>query len=176
MSETFTTQSGVVLSVKKVPAFILKEKKAQLDRSEPEVPVVHLEDKGRSEPNPNDPGYLKAHERWEEETNTRLLEAMILLGTSIEYVPDSMPKPEDDDWLEELRFLEIPIDESTLGRKLLWLKTHVLTDEHEINELARIINIANGFVPEEDVNDMEDSFRDNTERGTDQELSVEASD
>lgn len=68
---------------------------------EPEVPVWHNEAKGRDEPNPNDPSYLRAVERADEARGIATMDAMALFGFEL---VDGLP--EDDGWLKNLRMLE----------------------------------------------------------------------
>ena len=63
--EEVTVSTGVVFKVKAVPlnAFDLVRRKCMVTK--PKVPVVHIPDKDRDEPNPNNPDYIDEKNEWE---------------------------------------------------------------------------------------------------------------
>lgn len=68
---------------------------------DPEVPTFYNEEKGRDEPNPNHPSYIRALQEAENRRGIASLDAMVMFG--IELV-DGLPK--DEKWIKKLRTME----------------------------------------------------------------------
>ncbi len=68
---------------------------------EPEVPMVYIEDKDRTEPNPLDPRYLRELAEVNNLRGRAAMDALVMLG--IELI-DGLPT--DTGWLIKLRYLE----------------------------------------------------------------------
>lgn len=96
-AEEFTVD-GVRIRLVGVPSGTIQDAVARIPV--PEVPLWHNPDKDRDEPNPNDPGYLKALERHSQEQGRVATEAMIMFGCEID--PETWP-PQSDVWLRKLQ-------------------------------------------------------------------------
>jgi hypothetical protein len=96
--EVVTLSTGVRVRFNAVNPATMAEVVARVP--EPTVPMWHNEKKGRDEPNPNDPSYLRAVERADEARGVAMMDAMALFGFEL---VDGIP---DDNWLKELRLLE----------------------------------------------------------------------
>ena len=109
----------------------------------PDVPLWHNPDKDRDEPNPSDPGYLKALEQHSQEQGRVATEAMIMFGAEID--SDTWP-PQDDTWLRKLKLaarrgtLDLSwVDwEDEIDRQFLFLKYHAIDNGRlmQIGQLA----------------------------------------
>jgi hypothetical protein len=68
---------------------------------DPAIPMQYIEDKGREEPNPTHPEYLREVERADRERGTAANDTLVMFGVEL---TDGLP--EDDDWLMRLRWME----------------------------------------------------------------------
>lgn len=67
----------------------------------PEPPMQMNEDKGREQPNPTDPDYIKAVEAANRKRGVAAMDVMIMFGVDL---LDGVP--EDDKWLKKLLYME----------------------------------------------------------------------
>ncbi len=162
---TVTLSCGVVLRFKPVPSLAIREAAMRIEA--PAVPVIHLEDKGRDEENPNDPAYLQAVAEFEAARAMVANDVILLLGTEVVSVPEGVAALQDQDWIQDLQLLGIEFDPDHPGaRKLAWLKFYVLrTDEDSVKALMGPMRSAG--VGEADVAKATASFRDRAERTAD---------
>jgi len=135
--------SGVVLQLKKVNILRIN---AINDRFKyPDVPEVYDEVKDRKTRNPDHPDYKKACAEVDEQRIMAILDALSVFGTEIVFVPADVPKLEDNDWVEELKFVEIPVDpESPMARKLAWIKYVAIRDQGDFMKIAREFGVVMG--------------------------------
>ncbi len=162
---TTTLNCGVVLRFKPVPSLAIREAAMRIEA--PTVPVIHVEDKGRDEENPNDPAYLKAVAEFEAARAMVANDVILLLGNEVESVPEGVAAVQDQSWIEDLHALGIEFDtENRAARKLAWLKFYVLrTDEDSVKALMGPMRSAG--VSEVDVAQAMASFRDLQKRAAD---------
>ena len=66
---------------------------------EPKIPTFFNEDKQREEENPNDPVYLQAMADVQRRRAMAAMEALLVFGVEVAL-------PDDDNWLNKLRYLE----------------------------------------------------------------------
>lgn len=123
---------GVCIRLVGVPSGTIQDAIARVQI--PDVPLWHNPDKGRDEPNPNDPGYIKALERHGQEQGRVATEAMIMFGCEID--PDTWP-PQRDTWLKKLKLAQriglldlswVDWDEE-IDLQFLFLKHHAVDSE-----------------------------------------------
>lgn len=165
-----TLSNGIVLKIKSVPPLLIRRALMQLRKPEP--PTVFLEEKGRDEPNPNDPRYLDALDQWIEAQNTAALNVMLLCGTAVESVPDDVPAHTSDDWIEKLAALDITVNVSNqAARYLTWLQTVACESSEDLQLLGSAVGRSSGLM-EGDVNRAVDSFRGGPVRGTTDEPDI----
>lgn len=164
--------SGVVLRLHKAPPYAIQTATQQAG-DQPEPPLVYIETNGRNEPNPDDPDYKRALARWRLRQSELLSNVLFLLGTSIEHVPEGVPRVEDDGWIDKLRVIGIPIDsQNEHERYLAWLRYVALESPKDISYLIQSVIRGSGAT-EEDVQQALDSFRSDEEWGEDQSVSGE---
>lgn len=172
--QRITLTTGVVLRFKHVSPLAIRAASARIPM--PQVPVVEIPDRGRSEPNPNAPEYLKALQQWNKDQVDAALAIGIIQGTEIESIPDGMYKPEDDGWLDELEemFAIIPGGEQPIqlrrepraARYFDWVRYYALRDETDIFKLTQILTT--GLVlTEREVAEAANSFRSRVRRFAD---------
>lgn len=104
--KVITLRSGVRVRLKPVPDMVVQRAMAKINK--PKVPMWYNPDKEREEPNPNDPDYLEAVRRAEEERGMVAMDVSIMFGCElIDQIPD------DRKWVQRLRKVAgIEIDDS----------------------------------------------------------------
>lgn len=157
---TFTTHNGIVLEFAKVSRLAVVDAGRQI--KEPKPPMVFIEDKGRSEDNPNDPDYLRAVQEVQYERGMVTITLLLALGTKIQHLPRGIEGPDGDEWLEILQAsgIAIPTDNKRL-RYCAWLKYIALPDD-ALNDLIKEVMRYSGLTLEEDVAVAQDNFRDSS--------------
>ncbi len=127
--KTVTLSNGIVLRLKPVPPFLLRQAVTKL--TEPKLPKADI-GKGREEDNPDDPAYLAAMMQF----NACVIEAVtnvaFVMGTEIETLPPGTCGPEGKDWLEALDVLGVEVDERPRGRYLAWLRYYAVTSQGDV--------------------------------------------
>jgi len=94
-----TLSTGVRARIVPVAATLLEEVAARIPA--PEVPVWHNPDKDRDEPNPLHPRYIEAEAKANRDRGLAAIDAMVMFGVEL---VDGLP--DDDGWLDKLKFLE----------------------------------------------------------------------
>ena len=164
--------NGIVFQCRPVPRQIMRELLARMP--EPEPPEVYLEEKKRSEPNPDDPDYLREHAEWTVKLGDASTNAMLLLGTELVSVPEGMDRPEGTRWLERLRLMGInSVGDSEDARYLLWLKCYAAAEEAAMQLLTTTVIRSGITLREEDVDGLVRAFRNRKTRGADTERPAE---
>jgi hypothetical protein len=147
-AEFVTLSSGIVLKTQPVNPYMLRM--IELQWPEPQPPIVMIADKGREEPNPDDPKYIDDHQAWEALKGEAGMNYMLLAGTRVEHVPDGMYGPNDDDWLEVLDIIGLPLPTSERRRYMAWLRSYALKTAEDYLLAASAVARRTG-VAEEDV-------------------------
>lgn len=159
-----TLRNGTVIRLKAVPPHVLREVAMRIP--ETPVPVYMNEEKGREEPNPNDPDYLAAEEKRLSTVVHEMQDAMILLGVEVVSVGDC-PAVDDDSWVEELQAIGIYANVATSHhRKLDWMRYVALSTEGDIAVVVRTVTRLSG-ITEFEVFRAARAFRGDEERGAD---------
>jgi hypothetical protein len=109
-----TLKTGDVVEILPVSASLIDEVTSRV--KDPEIPMWHNDDKGRDEPNPSDPVYVRELADIERQRGIAALDAMIMFGVKL---VDGVP--EDERWLDNLKFMEM--------QGLLDLESYNLDDE-----------------------------------------------
>ncbi len=165
--DTLTLSTGVVLKLKPVPQAIIRRVVAKIER--PVVPVVHIEEKDRDEPNPDDPDYKEALGDWLTEQAFAAFKAVLLFGTEIESLPEGMVGPDSDDWTAIPLYLEVVTEEELADhyrRYLAWIELYAARTETDVFNIARLpVQLAG--ISESEVMDALLAFRSRARGGTD---------
>jgi hypothetical protein len=106
---------------------------------EPKIPVWHDPDKDRDEPNPSNPDYLAALEQFNHDRGIAAMDAMIMFGVELK---DGLP--EDDEWVDELAILGIPVDKTSKTAKLFAYKRYKATGQPEVDAIMRVFQGGQG--------------------------------
>lgn len=158
--ETFST--GIRAKVTAIPAALIDDAMNRI--KEPEVPLWHNEAKGRDEPNPTDPTYLKALATVEQQRSAAAMDTMLIAGVEL---IDGLP--ESDAWLKKLKMME--------RRGLIDLDPYDLDDELDVEFLYKryvavgvtdfvLISKRSGL-DEQDIEAAQRTFRSEETRATD---------
>lgn len=151
----FTTEKGVVIRYNKVSSDAVR--KAYTAVPIPKPPEVWIKDRGRYEPNPADPGYIAEMAAYSHKTQLIASTIYLMHGTDIVAVPEGVPNFDSDEWFEGFeQYWDIP--KGALARKTQWLQMFILDDD-EKNRVVTDIMVMSGFLIEEDVTAVINSFR-----------------
>lgn len=160
--DTFTTSAGLHFKLHKVSSLLIMEAGRKI--KDVEVPVTYIEDKGREEENPNDPKYKAAQADVDAMRTIIVINATLAFGTQVEgTLPAGVEHWSSDEWLTDVEDLTgVQIPRTGKGRYVAWLKFYAIPDNAELFDLQLAVARYSGRVPEADVAQAEDSFRDNT--------------
>lgn len=155
--ELFTFPNGVKVAIRQVGYYLVAER-LRLIRP-PEVPVQLIADKGRYEPNPDHPDYIKAVEAYAVERGHATADIYIGLGTKLVFCPKEIPGPDSPEWVKELEAVGLEIATDGIKRYIAWVKLIAARGiPGEISRLMDAITDLNA-VQEDDVADAAESFR-----------------
>lgn len=147
--------TGVILKPIRVPNMLFPEIMSRFER--PKAPRVFIADLGREEENAADPDYISKLSTWQSEFTKAIVDAMIILGTEIEFIPEEIEKQDSEKWLRKLSALRInPKGEEE--RYLLWIKMIAAPTDTDIQLIMEKVGQLSG-VSEADVSDAVEQFR-----------------
>lgn len=154
-----TLASGVRVRLSTVSTALLDEVTNKI--KDPEVPIWRNEDKGRDEPNPLDPTYLRDLAEANRTRGIAVMDALVMFGVEL---VDGLPS--DESWLTKLRYLEKrgQVDLSSYDLKdpfdLEFLyKRFIAVDNDTLTAIGRLSSFN-----EEDIDKAENSFPRNKKR------------
>lgn len=136
--EPITLSTGVRAILRPVSASLISEVMATVE--DPEIPTWEHPDKGRVEPNPDDPTYLKELSKAEQRRGQASVDAVIMFG--VELVD---PLPVDGHWLKKLKFMAkrgmVKLDDFDLDDELdmeFLFKRYVAVANEDIVTIGRL--------------------------------------
>lgn len=151
-----TLSTGVVLKFRPVPAGALR--RFAIQYPEPEIPVQFVESKGRDEPNPMHPDYLKAIGERNEALLMGYFNLALLISAQVVSVPEGFPTFEDESWAEELDAAGIIVPtENASRRRLSWLKLYAAPLASDLAAMSAFA-MARGGLAESEVSKAAASF------------------
>lgn len=136
--------TGVVIRGKAAPREVLMRAYERIARDAPPVPMWLNPDKGREEPNPDDPDYLAANKQHEARAALAIRRALIMYGVQVVSVPDGLPDVDSEDWREEVEVSEMSSGHSPLVRLYDWLTIKAGPTEDDYKLLFFVAGSANG--------------------------------
>lgn len=157
-----TLTNGVVLRLKEVPrdqlTFAIRN--ALRAHPEPTPPMIYIANQGREEPNEADPDYLEARILWQIEIASRTMNVLYWDAVEVMETPTDFPSADSKEFAE---YLEDVMGEtpraSEKGRKVQWLRYRAIPEGDQLDVQRRLLRFAG--VPEEDIREVEATFRDN---------------
>ncbi len=155
-----TLSNGIRLRCKPVPPLLLDHVSQQMpEPMPPQVKIVIEDREDRWEENPDDPEYLASLQRWKRQSNMAAINAMLLVGTEAERVPNGYFMPEDNGWLDILKTIGINVEfENAAERYLAWLKLSALAETKDIGKITEVVGSSLG-IKEEDVARAAETFQ-----------------
>lgn len=158
-SDVIEFSTGVKLRIKEeVGPSILIDIVSEEEKNRPEPPEVYIESLDRYEINFDDPNYVKELQRWDMVSTKRVLDALILLGTEVEFIPEGIEKPMDNGWIALREILGFKVnrrDEQV--RYLAWVKHVAIKTTEDLRMVTERVGRRAG-VPEVDVDLAQKSF------------------
>ncbi len=149
-----------------VAPLLMKDIAQMAGGDEPQPPTAHVAEKERDEPNPSDPEYIEAHERWTAETSIRLLRALVTSITKLESFPEGMEGPESEEFRDMVEGVGLTLARSVKLRYVQWVFYVALTVQKDIMDLGVVLMRQSG-AREEDVAEAQALFRGGEERDSD---------
>lgn len=166
-----TLSNGVVLKVKPMPPMLLNSVANSIP--EPEVPKVYLEDKGREEPNPNHPAYLRAVSDRAAAISLAMMNLILYACTEVISIPEGVMKVTDDGWLRLAKMAGINFDpDDEVERYIAWLRCYAVQTVGDLN-LTQTVPLRLAGITEAEVEEAMESFRGGEGRDADSGLPVE---
>ena len=152
--------TGVVLRAKSVPTSLFADLVARFPSPKP--PTVFIPEKGREEENPDDPRYLESVREQQARLAQAMSDAVILLGTSVEFMPDGFQAQSDSDWQDEIRLLGYDLH-SKRAVYLAWVKFVAAPRPEDYQAIWRAVGRLTG-VTESDTADAVRRFSNKAKR------------
>lgn len=123
----YTLENGATLKISKPSAMLLASVMTRVEEENPipEIPEVWMEDKGRNEANPNDPGYRAKMAIWNANAVVRMFKALCASSLSIQDLGDAYD-PNGEDFADYLDALDLEVAPGKTTRFLQWLNTYAL--------------------------------------------------
>jgi hypothetical protein len=171
MAKELVLSNGTKIRITPVSPFLLR--KAIENVPEPDVPMWHNPDKDRDEPNPIDPDYIKALEKYKEATG-QLTTYGFLAGVHVMELGEYKHPLDSDDWVDECRLLGVEPTTKGALRKIDWLQYHVIESAEDLTDIIVQAAASGGLVSEEDVQLAASTFQPNQDGGEPAELPTEA--
>jgi len=166
VQEIIQLSTGYHAQIRSISLHLIFE--AQQSVEKPEVPMWMNEEKGREEPNPDDPKYLEALAEHSQQQQMAIADVMIMFGVDVVDADGNiLHAPSDDEWIDKLKlrnrlgYSRVDLDAfdltSQVERDFLFKKYYVV-GAADISTLMELYD----FMSEEDVAEAEESFRDNS--------------
>lgn len=167
----FELSNGIVLTMRPVPPMLLQAVNQEF--APPDPPRVYIEEKGRDEPNPNDPEYAKTLLRLSAEQDLAINDLVLAVGTTVKSIPEGYFGPDEDGWIANIEFANrltgrnLVIDkEDSIRRYLQWLRFYAMETGMDV-ALATGLPLQLAGIREGEVEEVVDSFRSLPERRAD---------
>jgi len=146
-SDIQTLSTGIRCQIMPVSAALIQEVTSRI--KDPQVPLWHNKEKGRDEPNPNDPGYVAELGEANSERGKAAMDALIMFGIDL---IDSLP--EDNRWLKKLQYMGIQVDETDSFEVEFAYKKYVAVGNQDLILISQKAGIS-----QEAIEDAAKSFR-----------------
>lgn len=160
-NDLVTLSSGVTLKLKKIP--ILRVQEIMQRFRYPDPPKVYDKDKDRWYDNPDHPDYIARKEEIDSQRGLAVMDAVAALGTEVDSVPEGFQRPEDEEWIAELEFLQIPVvKDSKLARYYAWVKFVAIVDMEDMLKITEQFGVSLGASAAKIDTSLRDNFQDNS--------------
>ena len=151
--------NGVVLRFKKISRNEISyaARNANRDHPEPKPPMILIRDKGREEPNYNDPNYIQSLTLYNIEATARVMDVLYARAIEVIHRPDDVSAPESQEFQDYLELAQgETLRQSPLGRLVQWLRYWAIPDEDQLPFQRKVLQLAG--VPVGDIREVEPTF------------------
>jgi hypothetical protein len=153
--------SGVILGHK--PVSILRLQAVMEQFAYPEVPEVWNEDKGKMEKWDGSELYQQMKQEVDSKRTLAVIDAISTWGTFVKHIPEGIPKPEDENWIEEVELFNLVVRrDSEVARYFAWVKYVALVNEEDITKVFSAFGATLGTSEENVTQQLRTNFPDNT--------------
>lgn len=166
-----TLSNGITLEIKAVPPMLVDALNAEF--TPPDPPMWMNEQKGREEPNPDDPEYLQTIGRLEGARQDAVNNLILAAGTKLKLpLPEGREGPEGESWLElvkltaELTGKDIEVPQEGIKRYLAWLRYYAIESGTDFSLVMNLVLELAG-ISEREVLEAMNNFRGDEARGAD---------
>lgn len=162
--ELYTTSTGVVVRIRPVSRLLVTQVKTAI--KDPKPPVLMIEEKGRPEPNPNDPFYVEALIDAQIRRTVAVIDLILALAVEVVSIDGRTIPYDSEGWAEAIAESGIEVPTEPKKRYGAWLKYIAIPIEED---LALILQKAQRqvFTLEADVEDSSNQFRSDETRNSD---------
>lgn len=120
-NDVVTLSTNVRVRIRPVSASLIADVTAKI--KDPAAPMWENPKKGKLEPNPMDPAYIRACDRADQARGQAAMDAMAMFGVEL---VDGVP--EDDGWVKRLALIGIEFDASDPVEREFYYKKHIAMD------------------------------------------------
>lgn len=168
----FKAHSGVVIQFSRPNPNLIQKAMERFEA--PSVPEVYDKEFEAMKPNPDDPDYVKAVEKYTSES-LALVTDIYVSHVEIRECPSNLSPVHETDWEEDVSMFGVEVPARGRARILAWLNYYAINDEDEFAELVDFAFMYNNRMREEDVRARIDSFRNPPEQSADPVGAAESS-
>lgn len=129
-----TLRSGVRVRMRSVSPALINDVMLRIEP--PQVPMHYSERRGKELPNPLDPSYVAALERYEQQRGQAALDAAVMFGVEL---VDGVP--EDGRWIKQLRMLGVEFDADDLDEREFYYKKLIAMSTEDLQELQTALGV-----------------------------------
>lgn len=149
-ANTHTLSTGVVIRTDAIaPDLFIK---LQAHNPAPQPKTYFDEKIGRDMMESEDSeGYKQRIKAWDANRQELMIKLVLLKGIEVISVPKGFPTQEDDEWIDEMEFMELEVDrENPIWRRVNWLGSEVLKNSEDYDLVMKEVMAKTG-VTEDDV-------------------------
>jgi len=165
-----TMSTGIQFKVRPVSKHALASISERYSKRKPQVPILHIESKGRKEPNYDDPDYQDALYSWTVSLSMAVNNYLLLRGADLieDTIPENTTRHDSSEWQEEMEIIGSNPDNSR-ACYLEWIKIVAAPENEYISKDGKTIR---GDIPKllyaigrasgtavEDVDEAVDNFQ-----------------
>ncbi len=161
-----TVSTGVVFRIRDVPTMALQRVNEEHEGQKPGVPKVYYAAKEKDIDNPDDPDYIKAVDKWNDELIEKMMDAVFVLGLEVVGVPESFPTMGEQLWAKKLKVAGTEVATEPEARFVDWVKYCAAPKPEDLTALFMACS-RNAGVTEDDVASAAKSFPSGEKRSTD---------
>lgn len=149
--------NGIVLRVKPVSQALMRDAISAVPVPQP--PVTHDDARDEDLPNEAHPDYIAAMKQYVIDVNQASGKAAMLMGTTVESVPEGLSGPWEEDWVDWVRLTSVVPDLGNRALRYLSWMTHYALTTTEDRSIVIFAPLIASSLGEQEVESAVDSFR-----------------